>query len=164
MVMSSMPQPEVEKKSSKLPYIITLVIIVGGLAGAIYYSMQTRMPSEDAAIEDEINLKVDPTPTEATAEDVDRSEYTIEILNGSGTAGVARTLQDLLEDEEFVVGDVGNADSYDYEETVIQAKEDVSQAYIKELQDTLSDDYTLAEIEVLDEDAGSDVVVIIGAE
>jgi hypothetical protein len=48
-------------------------------------------------------------------------EITIEILNGSGTPGMASTLESKLMDLDYQVASVGNADNYDYTNTVIIA-------------------------------------------
>lgn len=56
-----------------------------------------------------------PTPTPA----VDKSKLVIEIQNGAGTPGLAADVQEALEGEDYTIESVGNADNYDYENTVI---------------------------------------------
>lgn len=104
-----------------------------------------------------------PTPTQATKE-VDKSKYEIKILNGSGLKGEAGKVQVILEDEDFTVYSTGNASSFDFKETVIQAKRDVGKEFIDALKKALEDIYKLGDVEVLDEDSDDDVVVVVGSE
>ena len=147
--------------NSKIAIITVLVLLVAGAGG--YYFWQSRNAAttpKETAETTEIE-----TPTEApTPEEVDKSEFSIEIQNGSGVEGEAGRAQTLLEDNDFTVDTTGNADNYDYEETVIQAGEDVSEAWLDELRNTLEEQYTVeSRVEDIGEDATSEVVVIVGS-
>jgi len=67
-------------------------------------------------------LTITPKPKATPTPKINRSEITIEILNGTGVAGMASSLQSELEDLEYQISQIGNADNYDYEQTVIIAK------------------------------------------
>lgn len=101
-----------------------------------------------------------PEPTKA----VDLTRYEIQVLNGSEVDGEAGRQRDSLGGEGFVVASVGNADSSDYKETIIQAKADVDQAYLDKLKSVLEESFAVGETEELPQDADSDVIVIIGSE
>lgn len=144
-----------------IPKIIGAVVILAVLGGGGYYYYQ-NMQNKTAVEEKAVTVTEAPTPT-PTPEEVDKAEFTIKILNGSGIAGEAGRAQKLLEDAEFTVDSTGNAKTYDYEETVIQAGADVSDAWIDALTEELENAYTVkASVEDLDEGADTDVVVIIG--
>jgi len=53
---------------------------------------------------------------------IDRSKLSIQVLNGSGTAGVGKKASDYLESLGYNVVQVGNADSFNFEKTTIQIK------------------------------------------
>jgi hypothetical protein len=104
-----------------------------------------------------------PTPSPTTAA-LNRKDITVRVLNGGGVAGAAGKMQELLEDLGYTVDSVGNASSYDYEETEISVKagkEDVASLLTRDLQE----DYLLAsESGTLDETESFDAQVIIGKE
>lgn len=105
-----------------------------------------------------------PSPTPTTA-DIDKAELSIQVLNGSGTRGVAGTVKDILVEngynEEIATG---NADSYDYTETVIQVKKGRDDIF-STIKEDLENDYTIAaKPETLPEDSEYDAVVIVGQE
>lgn len=99
-----------------------------------------------------------PTPTE---EDIDLSEYSIKVLNGSERNGEASKLKSVLEDEGYSVSSIGNADKT-YSKTTIQVKDSVSKAWVEKLKKTLSKSYILADISTL-KDEDTDVVINIGS-
>lgn len=142
--------------------IIGIVVIVAVLAGGGFYYYQ-NMQTKQTAEETSITPTEEPSPT-PTSEEVNKAEFEIEIQNGSGIAGEAGRAQKLLEDAGFEVSSTGNADNYDYEDTVIQAGAEVSDAWIEELTKELENKYTVkGSVEELDKDAESDVIVIIGS-
>ena len=105
----------------------------------------------------------EPTPTVI---EVDRSSLIIQVLNGSGESGVAGTMSELLIEKGYSEDiDTGNADNYDYAETVVQIKKDKEDEFLDTLLDDLKKDYSLSsEIETLDEESEFDVVIIVGKE
>lgn len=140
--------------------IAVIIILVVAIGGFMYY----RSTQSTAETETDTEITSAPEPSrEPTPEEVARDLYEIEIQNGSGLEGAAGTAQELLEDADFNVSGTANADNYDYTETVIRAKADVSESWLEELQDILGENYTVdSSIEELDEEAESDVVVIVG--
>lgn len=139
--------------------IIGAVVILAVIGGGGFYYYQ-NMRSTDAPEETTMTVSEAPTPT-PSPEEVDKEAYEIEILNGSGIAGEAGRAQTLLEDAEFQVSSTGNADAYDYEETVIQAGSNVTDAFLNELTKELEKQYTVkANVEELDEEEA--VIVIVG--
>lgn len=56
-----------------------------------------------------------PSTTEVMSEDA----VTVEVLNGCGTTGVANVFADLLRQKKYDVVNIENAESFDYEKSVI---------------------------------------------
>lgn len=146
----------------KILIIIAILLILAG--GGFYYYQSTQKPVETVKEEETKEESVTPTE-EPTPADIENDAYTIELLNGSGIAGEAGRAQELLEGEEFKVDSTGNAENYDFEETVIQAGSDVEEAWIDVLRETLGKNYTVKSgVTKLDSaDSTADVVVIVGS-
>lgn len=141
-----------------IPVIILVILIVG--TWFWWNSRSTDETADDTTVE-ETFVQEEPTPTEAP--DYEKSDYTIRVLNGSGTAGLAGQLEEDLLDNDYVVEDTGNADRYDYDETIIQYKDGVSEDFIDELRSDISS-YSPFDTEELDADEDVDVVIIIGGQ
>lgn len=141
--------------------IFIAIIIIALIGGGSYFFMQSRSTTPSAENEEVTpTQEFEPTPT---PEEAERDAFDIEILNGSGIAGEAGRAQELLEGDDFVVISTGNADTYDYEETVIQASSDVPDEWIDQLIDTLEENYTVqTRVDDIDGATDADVVVIIG--
>lgn len=94
----------------------------------------------------------------------DRSKVKVQVLNGAGVAGAAGKMKSLLEEKGYVVMGTGNADNYDYEETVIQVKEEVKNI-VDLLKTDLGEIYKVAsEVASLASSEKVDIVVIVGKE
>lgn len=104
-----------------------------------------------------------PTPEESD-ELVDRAILKVQVLNGSGKAGVAATAADFLAELGYENVDTGNADADTYTETEIMVKEEFT-AFLGTISDDLSGQYQVAsEAGELSSDSDYDVVIIIGQE
>jgi hypothetical protein len=108
--------------------------------------------------------RISPTPASDSAKlIIDYSKYKIQVLNGSGIGGEAAKGKEILETEKFVVEEIGNAQSSDFDLTIIQAKKGVDKAFLDKLKSVLGETYLLGSDEVLEELEELDVVVIIGS-
>lgn len=160
-------QEEKTNSGSKAKLIIAICLIIiftilGFLGGYLYGKNTGSLTSPATSEQQETVPTFTPTPTE---EEVDLSAYSIEILNGSGVAGVAGDEQDALEADGFSVENTGNAENQDFTETTISAKSSVSPEFIQKLQDSLSSRYVVSDdTDELDLDNDYDVVVTIGSE
>lgn len=150
--------------SWKKIFLIALIVVPVGIGIFVglwvvsekYQVTEKKGPVPTSAIE------MSPTPTEE-AEEVDKTEYEIEVLNGSGIAGEAANVQELLEKDGFVVSSIGNSSAVGVTKTILGAKEDVSKDFIDELQKALEERGPV-EVEEIDEDETSDVIVTVGSE
>jgi len=103
-----------------------------------------------------------PSPTQKATVTKAAGVLTISVLNGSGTKGEASKAAELLRAKGFDIGTVGNADNYDYQETIVKLKKDKmdsKQAIIDALKGTYVVSSTVVE---LDAGASSDGEVIVG--
>ncbi|MDA1316479.1 MAG: LytR C-terminal domain-containing protein [bacterium] len=141
--------------------LIVAIIAVGGFM--YYQSVQDKLANPPADTEVALSdTEEKPTPTPEKS--MKPGDYSIEVQNGSGIAGQAGIVEELLADNDYEVKSTGNADNYDYEETVIQAKADVSKDWLDEIKKVLKEKYDVqSKVEELDEDAETDVVVVVGS-
>ncbi len=104
--------------------------------------------------------KIPSTPTPS----IKKEELKIKILNGSGTAGKASTLKDLLVEKGYQEIVTGNADNFDYKQTIIQTKKSLAaagQQIAKDIRDSVASpklDPTLIATDP------SDVIITIGSD
>lgn len=104
-----------------------------------------------------------PTPTPDVSA-LDRSTLAVQVLNGSGTPGVAGTMKEFLEEKGYTVKNTGNAQTYDYETTQIFVKAK-SKAYLTLLEEDLKESYVLgSSSSTLEDDVTYDVRIIVGKE
>lgn len=80
----------------------------------------------------EVDQKPKPTPTHFQTptptpqpQRIDRSQWTLEVLNGSGVTGAAKKVADKLKDLGYQVIKIGNADKDDYTKTQIYVKKEL---------------------------------------
>jgi len=103
-----------EKKNKKLFVIgLIVVLLIFGASGWIFY-LASRFSKEMAkdANTQEKEVTVVETP-EPTPKELERSEITLEILNGSGVSGAASTASSTFTSLGYEVIKVGNADLSD---------------------------------------------------
>jgi len=112
----------------------------------------------------EQKLEESQSPKEEATQEANLADYKIKVLNGSGIAGEAAKLKDLLEQEGFSVESTGNADKNDYEKTVIKTNKEVSPDVIKKLNEFLQKSYTVSEVEDLAGTEENNILIIIGRE
>lgn len=140
---------------------IGTLIVVGYYIFTSGYTISIEKQGSEQSKEIDIP-EVTPTPTE-TPDSVNKEAYEITILNGSGIAGEAANVQELLEDDDFVVAEIGNADSADYLDTQILAQDDVDEEFLDMLLEAL-EERGPTEIDDAPSDQTEDVVVIVGSE
>lgn len=97
-----------------------------------------------------------PTPTPSFK----KEDLKIKILNGSGIAGKAVEVRDILKEGEYQEIVTGNADNFDYEITEIQVKPSKSGAAAM-IKDDLKDYSGSFKETSLDEEASADVIIIV---
>jgi len=154
-------------------FIVVIVVVCLGLVGGGVYVYTRAMKGKGSAlIISSVNttptpapevVEATPTPEEAVEEELDVTALSIQVQNGSGVTGAAGKVVALLEGLGYEDVKTGNADSYDYTETIIKIKED-KKNYLVRLEEDLGEKYTLGETETLVDTSAYDVVVILGKE
>ena len=157
-------------KSNKGLFIsLAITLVVGGsLTGGILYSRSatTNQDIRSKAAEVQESPESTPTPNVSatpTPEEINLLDYSLQIQNGSGTAGQAGVVDELLQAEGFEEAETANADSYNYLKTEVQVKKDSPEEIFNAIDRALNSDYQVIVGDVLDEDSSYDAIVIVGA-
>lgn len=103
-----------------------------------------------------------PTPTPTPA--IVRAEVKIKVLNGSGIAGKAGVVKDLLKTKGYEEILTGNADDFEYKTTIIQIKEDAEPGLEDIVAKDISTNVENPKVEGLDKDEAADVIIIVGTD
>lgn len=156
------------KSNKGLFMALAITLVVGGaLTGGILYSRSAITNQDIRSKASQAVESPTPTPTPTaevtpTPEEIDLSKYKLQVLNGSGIAGQAGAVDELLQAEGFAESDMDNADSYDYEKTEIQLKADTPKALYDTIERALNSDYTVTLGKALEDDSLFDAVIIVG--
>lgn len=164
---------EVEKNASLFarsiaPVIIGIIIgVLTAFCVITYYKSQNSSLSPTPSVTPTVVLAPSITPDKSASSAAnltsDLTFYDIKVLNGSGIPGEAGKVEKLLKDKGYSVLETGNAASYDYEDTVVQAKEKVPAAFVDSLTDFLNKTYSVAEKEVYTGGSSVDIIIIVGS-
>ena len=92
-----------------------------------------------------------------------KADLKIKVLNGSGTAGKASEMKDILTKKGYGEIITGNADNYDYVTTEVQVKKTFSQVSSM-LKIDLKDYLSTFKQSVLDATSTADLIIIIGTD
>lgn len=100
------------KFSGKLVTLVLFILAIAAIAGGIYFVAGTGGPKkQDQKATAVPTATLEPTPKPKT---LNQSEWSFEVLNGSGVSGEAKRIADALKDLGYQVVKVGNADRDDY--------------------------------------------------
>lgn len=129
----------------------------------------TPTPTEKEPAPTNETKKPSPAPTKAPVKKTlgssttDKSSLTVEVLNGSGEVGAASKVSAILKELGYNVVSIGNADSFDYIDTVIGVSEE-RKSFLDILKKDVSQSYTVSSTGTASPSASSDAVVIVGKE
>ena len=151
--------------STILIIVVILTIIAGGGYLVYRFNIISSMIRQDDSNESEtiemVTPSAGPTPIPTLApEGIDLSSYSLQIQNGSGTAGEADLVLETLAAEGFEDIQTSNADSFDYQETVVRLGSDVLDQVYDIVDRALNSDYKLVKEENTDD--SFDIVIIVG--
>ena len=154
--------------------IIILVSIVGGLLsfGVIPFSSNTNeatgksneikkatqsasKATTSSSDQKPVEEQTPPIPT------INKSELKIQILNGTTTKGLAGQTKDLLVSKGYSVTNIGNAESSNYDQTIVKFKVS-KEATLDDLTSALSERYSVIRGDHLNEGDQFDIIIIIG--
>jgi hypothetical protein len=150
------------KKGIRKEYIYAPVItlVVGlVLVGGILVSRKATKPEEieQTAIEVTPTQTVTPTP-----EIIDLARYSVQVQNGSGIAGQAAALGEILKNGGFEKIETANSDNYDYEGVMVRSKTGTGSAELLTKVSEILSDYKTTVGENLGSDAVYDLIIIVG--
>lgn len=161
------PDISVHKKSAMpgvLLWALGVIIIVVAIGAAIIGISRGSLKMPSLAAKPTPTPTAAPMPTATPTPVVDKTTLKIEVLNGSGTAGMAGKMKTLLEEKGYTVVGTGNAKSYEYAQTEIQVTAE-HEAFISVLTSDLSGSYTVgSSAATLKSTLPYNVVVIVGKE
>ena len=167
-VETPMPKPE-NQTNIKLVVIITVVsaLVAAVVSGGVYVYLSGVESAKTQQDEATPTPTSSPTPTTAATpvpEPVDVSEYSVQVLNGSGAIGAASAGENILTQAGFEVVAAGNAANYNFETTVIQAKSGVPAEAVDRAKDALEkSDYKIELGEALSSSSEYDIIVTVGS-
>lgn len=108
-----------QKKSNKKTVFITvLAVIVLVAVGFVILNLTGNAKKPEKTTPQDQNPTPIPPPTQAPKE-LDRSQWSFEVLNGSGTTGLAKKIADQLKDLGYLVVKIANAGRDDYPQSQI---------------------------------------------
>lgn len=177
---SSMDDFSPTPKKRRTGLIVTIIVVLILAAGGYFFfnsrSQTAQKPTPTPAAQPTLEPTEEPTSTPSgtitpgdttptvrptTGEVQDATELNIQVLNGSGTVGVAGEVRDYLSGKGYSNVDTGNADNYDYTNVTINIKSS-RKDFLADLQAALEDKYTLADSGTLSADSSYDATVIVG--
>ncbi len=142
---------------------VALLVVAGGVGAFMFLGgggqfLGVKTEATPAPITEEIPT---PMPSPET-EVIDLTEFTVRVLNGTGTAGEAGKVKALLEEAGFEEIKTGNAPSEDNTVTTISVKAGVPAGAVKAIENALKGTFTTEAGDALDEDSDYDIVVTTG--
>ena len=166
-VDTSQTQPSLEygkKNGASKPLLLLLGLIVLLVIGATGYLLRdkftsseepTPTPRPSGGLETPVTQ---PTPTPS----FDRSKYTLRVLNGTKTSGLAATVSAQLKDLGYTIDKTGNATNSAFTKTLVRVKKDSGTGLLEQLIKDLSPDYDLEEGGNLKDSDDVDAEVVLG--
>ncbi len=156
--------PANRKKSSNLVTWILIVILLGGLGagGYLFRSKLTAMFNGSKDTTKDLTASASPTPTpEATPVPLVKSEYSLRVLNGTTTTGLAADLSDKLKQLGWTMLPVGNSADKKVAQTTVKVKEGQDRLAEEIIKDLASDYEASRGADLKDSDT-ADAEVVIG--
>lgn len=114
-----------QEKSNKELFIVGTIIGVLIIAASVWfytYLAKTNKDNQSKNVEVQETL-ASPSPTNT----FNRSEFYLEVLNGSGTAGAAKKAADDLSSLGYIILSTGNANTNDYEGIQVEVSEEMQE-------------------------------------
>lgn len=137
-----------------LSFLALLALVIGWLATSVIFKGE-----EEEKITEEAPSPT-PTSTPLSQTTLKRSEWNLEVLNGSGVSGLAKKIAEELESLGYKVIKVGNADKSDYEKTQIFIRDNLKDQVDKVIAD-IGDIIKVASVggELKDSTASAQIII-----
>lgn len=155
----------VKPSSSINPLFILIpgVLLLGALLGGVYFYQKGVNLKLEISPSPKSTVTATLSPSASPLATLDLTKFPINVQNGSGVVGGAGSAKDLLTKAGFEVSKTGNADNYDYTDTIIKITASVSAEFVAKLTTTLSGMYSVGKAQTLPDTSKDEVVVIIGS-
>lgn len=139
-----------------LSFVISFAIIflIARFPNALKFDLKTRPVSK-------LVSPTPPPPTITPTPSFSKQTLKIKVLNGAGVKGKAAEAKDILKEKGYQEILTDNADSFDYEKTEAQIKEEKKEAFTY-LKNDLKEYVSLKKSSSLSKDSSADVILIIG--
>lgn len=172
---SSMPMdsyaPPKKRNWKKLIYLLGLIILILVVFNVVKTltkgssAKPTPSPTSTPVAKESPSPASTPTPSPSSVDTetgLDRSNLSVEVQNGSGTAGVAVKAKNFLKNLGYNVTSVGNADNFNYTDVTVKVKA-ADKKYLPLLIKDLSGSYTVGSSSSdLSASSSADALVIVG--
>ncbi len=139
--------------------LLGLSLILGAVFFAGFVFLDQR---NDNSPKNANETSLTPTPTVVEESGVAKEELTIQILNGTGTAGQAGAVESLLSEADFDNIEVGNAQDQDTTVTEVLVNAKVTEVVQADLTEILESYFTKVEITQQDDQTDFDIVITTG--
>jgi len=146
------------KNFFKLGIIILVIILI--VTGVLFFFL-FNSNSKKAPIETK-KTTIEPTKAPEKTE-INRSEWTLEVLNGSGVVGVAAKAAAKLTEQGYTVIKTGNANNQDYKKSELFVSENM-QSKAQLIIDDLKSDYGFSSVSGILSNSTASARIILGAE
>ena len=157
-----------QEKNAKWLWLLIILIIIGALVFAFFkgigpFAKLSPFAKKEVASPTPQVIASPPLLSSPSAmEGVDRAKPAVRILNGSGVAGLASSVKDMLENLGWRVINVGNANAYDFDQTQVRIKSDFA-SYQEPIVKDLSDKYSIkVSSSTLDSTDSADIEIVVG--
>ncbi len=140
-------------------FILSFLVFIFGSKMNFKFNLKSILPKKTASqITSAIPTNA-PTPTPEIL--VKKEDLKIKVLNGSGTVGKASAVKDTLKSKGYQDILTGNADNFDYTQSVLEVKDSATGAATL-LEGDLKDSVASFKVTTLTATDAADVVLIVG--
>ena len=159
----TMPEDGGGGKGKRVFIIVFILVLVLGLVAGGFYYYKTKVSGGETPKEETPAPSAQETPTPTLAEEeVDLSEYSVSVLNGSGIPGEAGKVETALKAQGFETIETGNAESYDYTVSEVSLKKDTPEAVYEAVKKAMAGYKIVRQESELAESSDFDVEIIVG--
>lgn len=153
------PQP---RSGRKIPFILGIAVIILILGGLFYFLKARPVAKVEPSPSPAVSLE-GPSPQPSPSPSFDRAKYTLRVLNGTSTQGLAASTSAKLKDLGYKIEKVANATNSAFLKTVVRVKPDLEELLENLLKDLSGLDFEGEMGPELKDSDTSDGEVILGA-
>ncbi len=154
--------PQIENVNRKLfflgGFVFLLTVVVATLVGFYILNNSKQSDRDLAEKSSEEEVEVSPTPT---ITQINKSEWTFEVLNGSGVKGAAAEAQTQIEALGYTVDSIGNASNVDSTEVYISDEKD--RKIVEKILPELVKDFGDLTIQEKIRESNAKIVIVLGS-